>query len=202
MLSEDAVDKEVSFKLSPKDKKRFNVAAADDCEVNCRLIAITLENGTREILCTSVRDKEALPYECFADLYACRWNIEEGIKLFKSRLQLEAFSGKTAVAIKQDFYAKLFMMSLTAALAFPIEEKLLEDQQNLERKHSYKINKTNALAYTKEIVHNLFLQGVIKPAIKAMDKVLKATVEVVRPNRKNPRNKTKKKPPSMNYKQL
>lgn len=202
MLSEGVVDKEVSFKLSPKDKKKLNAAAADDCEVHCRLIAITLENGTREILCTSVRDKEVLPYECFADLYVCRWNIEEGIKLFKSRLQLEAFSGKTAVAIKQDFYAKLFLMSLTAALAFPIEEKLLEEQQNSERKHFYKINKTNALAFTKEIAHNLFINGVIKPAIKAMDKVLKATVEMVRPNRKNPRNKIKKKPPSMNYKQL
>lgn len=202
MLSEDVVDKEVSFKLSSKDKKKLTKAVDEDCEVHCRLIAITLGNGTREILCTSVRDKEVLPYECFADLYACRWNIEEGIKLFKSRLQLEAFSGKTAIAVKQDFYAKLFMMSLTAALAFPIEEKLLEEQQNSEREHSYKINKTNALAFTKEIVHNLFIQGVVKPAINAMDKVLRATVEMVRPNRKNPRNKIKKKPPSMNYKQL
>lgn len=201
MLAEGAVDKEVVFELSAKDKK----AAANlggDYKVNCRLVAITLEDGTREILCTSVRDKEALPYDSFADLYHCRWNIEENYKLFKSRLQLEAFSGKTAVAIKQDFFAKLFMMSLTAALAFPVEEKLLEEQQNQHRKHPYKINKTNALSFTREIAQSLFIKKIIKPALAAMDKVLKATVELVRPGRKNPRNKIKKKPPSMNYKQL
>jgi hypothetical protein len=202
MLAEGEVDKGVIFELSAKDKKAVTADPSGNYQVNCRLVAITLEDGTREILCTSVRDKEALPYECFADLYHCRWNIEEGYKLFKNRLQLEAFSGKTATAVKQDFFAKLFMMSLTAALAFPIEEKLLEEQQNQSRKHPYKINKTNALAFTREIVQNLFIKKIIKPALEAMDKVLKATVELVRPNRKEPRNKIKKKPPSMNYKQL
>lgn len=205
MLAEGAVDKEVVFKLSAKDKKTVTVDPTGNYQVNCRLVAITLENGTQEILCTSVRDKEALPYECFAELYHCRWNIEEGYKLFKNRLQLEAFSGKTAVAVKQDFFAKLFMMSLTAALAFPVEDKLLEEQQkqqNRGRKHPYQINKTNAVSFTREIAQDLFIKKIIKPALAAMDKVLKATVELVRPNRKNPRNKIKKKPPSMNYKQL
>lgn len=201
MLEEGAVDKEVVFNLSAKDKK----VAADlggDYKVKCRLIAITLEDGTREILCTSVCDKEALPYDSFAALYHCRWNVEENYKLFKNRLQLEAFSGKTAVAVKQDFFAKLFMMSLTAALAFPVEEKLLKEQENQHRKHPYKINKTNALAFTREIAQSLFIKKIIRPALAAMDKVLRATVELVRPGRKNPRNKIKKKPPSMNYKYL
>lgn len=203
MLAEGAVDKEVVFKLSSKDKKSLTtIDPSGDYQVKCRLVAIILEDGTQEILCTSVRDKEALPYECFADLYHCRWKIEEGYKLFKTRLQLEAFSGKTATAVKQDFFAKLFMMSLTAALAFPVEEKLLDEQQNQNRQHPYKINKTNALSFTREIVQSIFIKKIIKPALKAMDKVLKATVELVRPKRKNPRNKTKKKPPSMNYKQL
>lgn len=202
MLAEGAVDKEVVFKLSPKDRKTVNPDPTGNYQINCRLVAITLENGVQEILCTSVLDREALPYESFADLYHCRWDVEECYKLFKTRLQLEAFSGKTAIAVKQDFFAKLFMMSMTAALAFPVEEKLLEEQQKQTRKYPYKINKTNALAFTREIVQNLFIKKIIKPALAAMDKILKATVELVRPKRKNPRNKIKKKPPSMNYKQL
>jgi hypothetical protein len=41
----------------------------------------------------------------------------------KSRIEVENFSGKTSIAVNQDFYAKIFMMSLCANLASPIEEK-------------------------------------------------------------------------------
>jgi len=202
MLTEGEVDKEVSFELSAKDRKLFEPGPDGSYRINCRLVAIILADGTKEILCTSICNKELLPYEAFAELYHYRWNIEEGYKLFKNRLQLEAFSGKTAHAVKQDFFAKLFMMSLTAALAFPLEEMLLAEQEKSPRKHSYKINRTNALSFTREIASGLFIKKVIKPAIHAMDALLKATIEIVRPNRKSPRNKIKKKPPSMNYKQL
>ena len=40
---------------------------------------------------------------------------------------VENFSGKTARAVKQDFHAKVFMMSLCAVLAFPIEEKIKKE---------------------------------------------------------------------------
>jgi hypothetical protein len=54
----------------------------------------------------------------------------------------------------------------------------------------------------KEIISKVYIQRIIQPAIEAFDKILKATPEIVRPNRKFPRKKIKKKPPSMNYKQL
>ena len=63
----------------------------------------------------------------FVNLYECRWKIEEGYKLLKARVELENFSGKTALAVKQDFFAKIFMMSLSAILAFPIEERIKKE---------------------------------------------------------------------------
>ena len=64
--------------------------------------------------------------------------------MYKARVQVEAFSGKTAIAVKQDFYAKVMMMTLCAALAFPIEERVIAecnaDKRKGKVKHRRKIN--------------------------------------------------------------
>jgi hypothetical protein len=202
MLAEGQKDKIVSLKLSAKDKQLPEQYNTTNNSIKCRLVAVDLPEGGTEILCTSVLDKKRLPYQCFATLYHFRWNIEEGYKFYKCRLQLEAFSGKTAHAVKQDFFAKVFMMTTAAVLAFPIEEKIKHEQQQSGRKHANKINRTNALSMIKEIASKMFIDKVVKPALHALDKILQLTTEIIRPNRKFPRNKIKKKPPSMNYKQL
>ena len=202
MLAAGQKDKEVVFRLPVGEKSLMQKYNTVNDEIRCRLVAIELPGGGTEVLCTSVLDKEELPYECFAELYHFRWNIEEGYKLFKSRLQLEAFSGKTAHAVKQDFFAKVFMMTTTAVLAFPVEERIKREVEDSQRKYDNKINRTNALSMFREIASPVFIKKIIKPALLAFDDILKATTEIIRPNRKVPRKKIKKKPPSMNYKQL
>jgi hypothetical protein len=65
--------------------------------------------------------------------------------MYKARVQVEAFSGKTATAVKQDIYAKAMMMTTCAALAFPIEERVIaeynEEKQKGKIKHRRKINR-------------------------------------------------------------
>jgi hypothetical protein len=202
MLAEGENDKIVTFQLPANQKDLLNEYNTSNRVITCRLIAIQLADGSQEVLCTSVLDAKKLPYESFGQLYHFRWNIEEGYKLYKCRVQFEAFSGKTATAVKQDFYAKVFMMTTMAVLAFPLEEKLKQEQKSGNRKHANKVNRTNALAMVKEITHALFIKKMIRSALQAFDKILRATTELVRPNRKFPRKKLKKKPPSMNYKQL
>lgn len=202
MLEQGQKDKLVSFRLPAKDKELLERFNTTDEQIHCRLVMVELDNGEKEVLCTNVTDSGRLPYECFGDLYHLRWNIEEGYKLYKCRMQLESFSGKTAKAVKQDFFAKLFMMTLMAVLAFPIEEQLKKEFKKSGRKHRYKINRVNALAMVKEICSNVFIKKMIQPAIKALDMLLRSTTEIIRPGRKYPRSKIKKKPPSMNYKQL
>ena len=202
MIAEGVKDKEVTFTLPVNEKELLEKYNTTDTKIKCRLVCVHLPEGGTEVLCTSIRSKEILPYECFAELYHYRWNIEEGYKLFKCRLQLEAFSGKTAIAVKQDFFAKIFTMTTTAVLAFPVDEKIKKEYETNTRKHPNKVNRTNALSMVKEITWKVFLEKMITPAIEAFDKILKATTEIVRPNRKFERKKIKKKPPSMNYKQL
>lgn len=202
MLAAEETDKEVIFELPVKERDGIAPMADGSYKIKCRLVAVLRPNGEQEVLCTSICDKALLPYECFGELYHFRWNIEEGYKLYKSRLQLEAFSGKTAIAVQQDFFARIFMMTITATLAFPVEEKIKREEEKNNRKHPNKINRTNALAMVRELAGSFFIKKIIQPAIRAMDKILEATTEIVRLNRSNPRKKIKKKPPSMNYKQL
>lgn len=202
MVAAGLNDKEVTFTLPANENALLKKYTTTNTKIKCRLVCIKLPQGGTEVLCTSIINKEILPYDCFAELYHFRWNIEEGYKLFKCRLQLEAFSGKTAVSVKQDFFAKIFTMTTTAVLAFPVDEKIKAAAGSNNRKHPNKVNRTNALSMFKEIVPRVFIEKLIYGAIKAFDKIMEATTEIIRPNRKFERKKIKKKPPSMNYKQL
>jgi hypothetical protein len=92
------------------------------------------------------------------------------------------------------------MMTTTAVLAFPVEERIKNECG--ARKHPCKINRTNALSMVKEMAAKIFIGKIVHKALKAFDQILIATIELIRPDRKFPRKKIKKKPPSMNYKQL
>src|SRR5215813_1537533 len=94
-------------------------------------------------------------------------------------------------------------MTTTAVLAFPIEEQLRKEQDAENKtQHLYKVNRTNALAFIKESVPQIFIHKAIDGALKTFDYILRKTVEIVRPNRNNPRKKKPRNPPPMNYKQL
>lgn len=77
--------------------------------------------------------------------------------LLKSRIELENFSGKTAIAVKQDFYTKVFLMTLCAAYFHPVEMKVREEYKaDADRKYDQKINRTNSISMAKNIIQILF----------------------------------------------
>ena len=194
----------VTFTLPKKDRAKLkDFPHMLDAEITCRLIKVELENGEKEVLCTSLTDAETYPYEEFEQLYHYRWNEEEAYKLLKSRIELEAFSGKTARAVKQDFHARVFLMTLCAAYAHPIEEKVIKEYKaGQNRKHDQKINRTNALSTTMDMLVPTFIRKEYRAALQAFDELVEKTREIIRPGRSNPRNKKPKKPYSMNYKRL
>jgi len=196
----------VEFNLPKKDKKKLSdYPEMIDKPIKCRLITIELEDGSKEVLCTSLTDCEKYSYDDFEQLYHYRWNEEEAYKLLKSRIELENFSGKTARAVKQDFHAKVFLMSLCAIFSHPIEEKVREEyskEKNPELKHDQKINRTNAVSMTQDILIGIFIRKQVKRAFEAFDKIVEGTREIIRPNRKEERKHRPKKLYSMNYKRL
>lgn len=200
----DKQEQIVSFNLPARDFDKL--AAYPEYQtktITCRLIKVVLLTGETEILCTSLKDKEVYKIEVFNELYRLRWNEEEAYKLFKSRIELENFSGKTALAIKQDFHAKVFLMTLCASYAHPIEEKVIQEYKaDEDRKFSQKINRTNAIGMTQSILIAVFIKKQFRKAIKAFDDIVSKTREIIRPNRILPRKHKPKKQYSMNYKRL
>jgi hypothetical protein len=193
----------VTFDLPGKDRELFEqYPHMADKPIRCRLVSVTLENGEKEILCTSLIDYKKYNYEDIEELYHYRWNEEEGYKLLKARAEIECFSGKTALAVKQDFHAKIFALSYCAILAFPIEEKVRKESEESKNKHLQKINRTSALSMLRNISVSVLLKQQIEKGLRAFDDIVFKTREIVRPGRKYERKKRPKKLHHMNYKAL
>ncbi|MBW2602874.1 MAG: hypothetical protein JRE28_00980 [Deltaproteobacteria bacterium] len=64
---------------------------------------IRIENaGKIQVLITSLTDTKLYPYEVFADLYHKRWPVEEDYKIIKCRIEMENFSGQSALSVYQE----------------------------------------------------------------------------------------------------
>lgn len=179
----------VQFTLPRKDKHLLKRYPSNNLIITCRLVAITLDTGEKEILCTSLLNEDEHTVNDLRALYHYRWNIEEAYKLLKVRLQLSNYSGKTSNAVKQDFFAKIFMMNMCAIMSFPIEERLTKENQTAKTNHKYKVNKTNVLSVLKESWVALWLKRKLSKVLPAFDDILTRAKEIVRPNRKFERKK-------------
>jgi len=198
----DEKDCTVEFTLSKKDW--YDLEDHPEIrtqKIRCRLVCVELENGEKEYLCTSLTDSSVYLHEDFKELYHFWWNIEENYKLFKSRLEIENFSGKKALAVQQDFHAKVFMMNLCTLLAFPIEERVRKEyEEDKKTKHTRKINRTFALGSFNDVVVALLIRKNFQRTIEAFDQLVERTTEIIRPNRTFTRSHKQKRIYNMNYK--
>ena len=181
----DEIEQIVTFNLPKKDHNKLaEYPHMYDATITCRLIKVVLSTGAKEILCTSLTDTEKYLHKEFDSLYHYRWNEEETYKLFKSRIELEDFSGKTTQAVKQDFHAKVFLMTLCEAYAHPVENKVIDEYSADEnRKFDQKINRTNALSMTQEILMSVIIRKHFDKALEAFDQIVQKTREIIRPGR-------------------
>jgi len=83
--------------------------------ITVRLIRVALPDNEVEILITSVLEASRIQATEFKALYHERWGVEEAFKRIKSRLEVENFSGKSVLAVEQDFYAKMVTYNLAAS---------------------------------------------------------------------------------------
>jgi hypothetical protein len=156
-----------------------------------KLRLIRIDNGQEKpmILITSLTDTGKYPYAAFSDLYHSRWPVEEDYKVIKSRIELENFSGKSALSVYQDFHAKVLMKNIVSIFALPVNDMLAEDKTE-SQKHDYQVNLTYALATSKDLIPLLFQRSKTKVQliIEALFDLLRRTLEPIRPGRRYPRN--------------
>jgi len=136
----------VTFKPSKKATETCQVKGISSAPIRLRLVRVNLKKEV-EVLITNLMDKEAYPAHEFKDLYHYRWKIEENYKRLKQWVEIENFSGKSALSVKQDFHAKILATNLTF-LVINASQRLL-DKTVKKQKHPYQINYSQALSKMK-----------------------------------------------------
>ena len=181
-------DKITTISPSPKAIRQCKEMGLDITPLKLRLIRVDIDNGTPEILITSLLDKIEYPLEIFSELYAMRWPVEEDYKVLKRRVEIERFSGFSVQSVYQDFHANVFAKNLTSILAYSVKDEIDERYRN--RKHPYQINFTQALSKMKDSIVLIFQRAsdVAFNILSGLCENFIQTVEPVRKGRKYPRN--------------
>jgi len=137
-------------------KKRLKELNIDFERFIVRLVKVILDNGEIEVLATSLLDEVKYPSLIFKELYFKRWGIETNYDHLKNNIQIENFTGKSELAIKQDFFANMFIMNLQSILISDAQEEL--EENNKKTKREYKINRNLSLGYMKDKIIEIFLK--------------------------------------------
>lgn len=185
------------LKLHSKFKQQARTLGIDQFTAKCRVSVVHLPNGENEYLLSSFLDQDEIDLNDLRELYFLRWGIEEHYKTLKHKVCLENFSGKSVESIYQDFYAKIFIINLTAALIHPVDHLLSEKPK---KKHFHKVNFTDALSKMKYAPIKLFLEKKATETIKSLyDCFFKNTIPI-RKERRSKRHWIPKRKYPQNYK--
>lgn len=139
--------------LTPPHDKRRQIEESDlPSSIRVRFARIELENGEIEVLVTSLTDEEQYDLKALRALYRLRWGIETFFDIIKNRLSLENFTGKSAEAVKQDFYSTIFISGVETILVEAAQKEL--DSRN--SRNQQRVNKTVAFNTIKNYALDLF----------------------------------------------
>ncbi len=154
--------------------------------IKLRLVRVELPNEV-EVLITNLMDSETYDAGIFKELYHLRWGIEENYKRLKQWVEIENFSGKSALSVQQDFYAKIVASNLTTLMAIPAQERV--DKRTLNLENNYQVNSAQALSKMKHQLVSFILdahKGILQEIERIID-YISLTIEVVRKGRSVPR---------------
>ena len=129
MFEQDIVTSRiVTLTPQPDVKKQIQAEGLPE-QITVRLVSVRLDTGELEVLVTSLLDEQEYPTEGFKELYHLRWGVEGFYGLIKERLNLENFTGKTALSVKQDFYATIFIVGLESILSQKADQELAKKSE-------------------------------------------------------------------------
>ena len=112
-------DEIVTIKITPSRKKHLKQQGIEvevDASITMRVIKVVLSTGEIETLITNISSEEISHTE-MKDLYFKRWGIETKYDELKNKFEIENFSGKSIIAVKQDFHAVAFLANIASVIA-------------------------------------------------------------------------------------
>ena len=151
-----------------------------------RLVKIKLSPGQYEVLATNIFDED-LEINDFKALYSLRWGVEEEFKRMKSRVELEAYSGKLLDFVYQDFYADVIRLNISSILAKKSRDDL--KGQGIKKRHIHAPNMSYVLPKTRSFIAILFHKSdkAFKQFLSISYSRFKRKSEPIRPERSFPR---------------
>jgi hypothetical protein len=196
----DAVNAGKSDTIVKISLKRFSSAAKTELKHLCpgidinkiisfRVVVVVLSTGEKEILLTSLLDKKQYPYKIFLELYFNRWGIEENYKFYKVQLEIENFSEKSCLIVKQDFHATVLAANAQALLTLEAEHELSCNKECKQKKYDYKINKKISMEVLKDNFVSVLLdpEGSLESFCIKTKNSIKRHLTPIRPGRSFPR---------------
>ena len=171
---------QIVLKATSQMRARCKKKGVSSVDLTVRLIRIKTRKKDY-ILITNLLNKRHFPLNTFKTLYHLRWQVEEGYKKQKSGLEIENFTGKSVLAIKQDFHAKILSLTLTAITAYAASHSI--KTPITKRNASYKINFIHVLSAMKNTVIHLLLGKLSRNELHYWLKSIANIVTIIRPNR-------------------
>jgi len=153
-----------------------------------RVIVVTLSTGEKEILLTSLLDKAKYPYAIFKDLYFKRWGVEVEYSFKKETMEIENFSGKSCVAVEQDFHAAIMVGNIQALLSYEAQSEVIKDIGR-PKKYLYKTNRNVGIAILKDSLIEALMHPeiCIKTYCDDLKQIMKRNLVPIRRGRSRPR---------------
>lgn len=179
-------DDDVILTLTPSTKalRKTMEEQGSPLVIKVRFIRVVLVNGEIEVLATSVLEKRRLKTKDFKLLYNLRWEIETYYDVLKNRLSLENFTGLSALAVRQDFFATIFISNYESVLTYDIDQEL----QKKETVHQQKVNRSVSFNTIKNHCFDLFYsEKDTAILLTKMERLFFGNVTLIRENRSSPR---------------
>lgn len=176
----------VTFKPNKSSIETCNEKGLPVTPITLRLVRVDLPNEV-EVIITNLMDTETYGAHLFKALYYQRWGVEENYKRLKQWVEVENFSGKSTLSVKQDFYAKIVAMNLTALMVMAAQKVVSKDTEDHRLK--YQVNFAQALSKMKHTIVCLIQQAhnTIVALISRTIIYISKTIEAIRPGRSSPR---------------
>lgn len=185
-------DETIEIKVTKSKTSKFKVLNKEeyiDTEIQTRLVSIELDTGEIEYLMTNL-EAEEVPYSEMKDLYFKRWNIEKSFEVLKNKLQIENIGARTENGVKQEFYACILLYNFLEDIKNQMNNDI---ENNKGNKYQYKINMNVLVGTLKKNLIEIINSDLEKldDEIENLYNQIKRNLVAIKPNRKNPRDKTR-----------
>ena len=161
-------------------------------DLRVRVIKVELPSGEIETLVTSLWD-QYLTADDFRKLYFLRWPVEIKYDEVKNKMQIENFTGCSVLAVRQDFYATMYLSNIAAAAWWEAQEIVEKEREGKDNKYYYAVNVNHEIGVLKDRL--IYALSRPDPAREVAIIIMRLAKSVcpIKPDRSPKRNKSPRK---------